>query len=78
MNGTAPAAAESSDTTELAVQPSESAPPSIPPLGVSGLIVSKVDLIAALRTYVPQLVDIAPLDATRFELILTAPDQGQE
>jgi hypothetical protein len=42
-----------------------------PGLRVSGLLVTKADLIAALQTYVPGLVDIAVTeDGERFVLML--------
>ena len=44
----------------------------IAPLNVSGLVVTRADLVAALRIYVPQLVDIALLDGERFLLSLVA------
>jgi hypothetical protein len=40
------------------------------PLLVSGLVVSKAALIETLRTYVPQLNDIAPIGDDRFELTI--------
>ncbi len=46
-------------------------PAAIPPLNVCGLVVTKADLVAALRLYVPQLTDIAVLDGERFLLSLT-------
>jgi hypothetical protein len=70
MDEFAPTSVVTSDPVEPAAP---SAAPAIPPLGVSGLIVAKADLLAALRLYVPQLVDITPLDAARFELALIAP-----
>ena len=42
--------------------------PTTPPLNVSGVVVTKADLVAALRSYVPLLVDITPLDGGRFLL----------
>jgi len=44
--------------------------PAIPPLAISGLVVAKADLVAALRLYVPQLVDVGVLDDGRFVLSL--------
>jgi hypothetical protein len=40
------------------------------PLQVSGLVVSTAALVAALRPYLPQLVDITPLDGGQFLLRL--------
>ena len=44
--------------------------PAIPPLAISGPVVAKADLVAALRLYVPQFVDFSVLDAERFILSL--------
>ena len=46
------------------------------PLHVSALVVTKEDLIASLRIYVPQLIDIAPLDDGRFMLSIGAAPAG--
>lgn len=40
------------------------------PLVVSGLVVSTTALVAALRPYLPQLVDVTPLDGGQFLLRL--------
>lgn len=53
------------------------AAPAIPPLAVSGLVVTKAALVAALRLYVPQVVDIEPLDGEGFLLRLAGADQDQ-
>ncbi|MCL5075749.1 MAG: hypothetical protein M1136_08930 [Chloroflexi bacterium] len=45
--------------------------PAISPLNVTGLVVTKADLVKALRIYVPQLFDITSLDDGRFLLSLT-------
>ena len=45
----------------------------LPPLAVSALMVTKADLIAALRVYVPHLADLEPIDGERFLLTI-----GQE
>jgi hypothetical protein len=50
----------------------------LPPLNVSGLVVRKAALIAALRIYVPQLGDITALDEQRFLLTLAGSDLGQQ
>ncbi len=42
--------------------------PAVPPLLITGLVVTKADLLAALRLYVPQVTDITPLDGERFVL----------
>src|SRR5712692_5627077 len=49
----------------------------LPPLVVSGLVVTKADLLAALRVYVPQVVDVGPLDGERFvlSLLTQSPEQ---
>lgn len=57
----------------LAVDRSAALPatgPAIPPLAVGGLVVSRAALVAALRLYVPQLVDVEALDGGRFLLHL--------
>jgi hypothetical protein len=41
---------------------------SITPLAVSGLVITKAALIAALQIYMPQLVDVAPIEGERFYL----------
>ena len=41
---------------------------SIAPLAVSGLVITKAALIAALQIYMPQLVDLAPVDGERYYL----------
>lgn len=46
------------------------------PLAVSGLVVSTAALVAALRTYLPQLVTIEPLDGGRFLLTLAGTDSA--
>jgi hypothetical protein len=51
--------------------------PAIPPLNVTGLVVTKADLIKALRIYVPQLVDITSLDDDRFLLSLAPLPEAQ-
>lgn len=46
-------------------------PPSVPsllPLAVSALMVTKADLIAALRAYLPHLSDLEEIDQDRFLL----------
>lgn len=43
-------------------------PPALPPLAVSALMVTKADLIAALRVYLPQISDIEALDGDCFLL----------
>jgi hypothetical protein len=48
--------------------------PAIPPLVITGLVVTKADLLAALRLYVPQVTDISPLDGDRFLLGLRPPE----
>jgi hypothetical protein len=47
----------------------------IPPLNVSALVVTKADLVNALRIYVPQITDVAPLDGDRFVLGLSGAAQ---
>ncbi|MCL4459663.1 MAG: hypothetical protein M1136_01905 [Chloroflexi bacterium] len=45
--------------------------PAIEPLIATGLVVTKANLVKALRIYVPQLVDITSLNDERFLLSLT-------
>jgi hypothetical protein len=40
----------------------------IPPLAVSGIVVTKAALVAALQIYMPQLVDLAPVEGGRYYL----------
>jgi hypothetical protein len=42
----------------------------IPPLAVSGLLVSKAALLEALRLYIPQLIDLVLVEGGRFLLTL--------
>ena len=48
------------------------------PLAVTGLVVSTAALVAALRPYLPQLIDVEPLDGGRFLLQLAGVDQGEQ
>ncbi|MFN0073811.1 MAG: hypothetical protein ACKVVP_20215 [Chloroflexota bacterium] len=57
-------------------EPGEASGALLPPLVVSGLVVQKADLLAALRVYVPQLTDLTVLDATRFVLQLAPADSA--
>lgn len=50
----------------------------LPPLAVGGLVVSTAALVAALRPYLPQLVDVEPLDGGRFLLTLAGADRGTQ
>ncbi len=62
---------------EMAAMPNGHAlAPGIPPLDVSGLVVTRASLITALRLWIPQLVDLAPVDGG-FLLRLAGADQGQ-
>jgi hypothetical protein len=47
--------------------------PGLPPLAISALMVTKADLIAALRVYLPQLSDIQVIDGERFLLSVVEP-----
>lgn len=62
--------------TETAVEEAgplgEPAPLQLPPLTVSALMVTKADLLAALRVYIPQLVDLEMIDGDRFLLTVGA------
>ncbi len=42
--------------------------PAIPPLNVSGMVVTKTDLVAALRIYVPRLAGIEEIGGDRYIL----------
>ena len=42
----------------------------LPPLAVSALMVTKADLIAALRVYVPHLSDVEMIEGERFLLTM--------
>ena len=61
---------------DAADAPADQAPPAglaLPPLTVSALMVTKADLIAALRIYLPHLSDIEMIDPERFLLSITGP-----
>jgi hypothetical protein len=47
--------------------------PPIQPLMAVGVVVTKAALLDALRLYVPQLLDLEPIDDDRF-FLRTAPD----
>lgn len=49
---------------------------SLPPLPVSGLVVSTAALVAALRADLPQLVTVEPLDGGQFLLLWTGAEPG--
>ncbi len=51
----------------------EPVPPSLPPLNISGLVITVEDLVVALRPYIPLLVNITPLSDGRFILSFTEP-----
>ena len=53
-------------------QRAEPTPGLLPPLAVSALMVTKADLVAALRVYVPHLTDVEPIDGDRFLLTVGA------
>lgn len=40
----------------------------LPPLAVSGLVITKDALVEALRIYMPQLVDVVAVEGSRFLL----------
>ncbi|MFN8637439.1 MAG: hypothetical protein U0893_26605 [Chloroflexota bacterium] len=52
---------------------SEAPAPALPPLTVSALLVTKADLISALRVYLPQLTDLEAIDGERFLLSVVEP-----
>jgi hypothetical protein len=51
------------------------APFALPQLAVSALMVTKADLLAALRAYLPHLSDIEAIDGDRF-LLVVGPHDG--
>src|ERR1700754_2735110 len=58
----------------------DQAPPAgltLPPLTVSALMVTKTDLVAALRVYLPHLSDIEMIDAERFLLSIAGPHPSE-
>jgi hypothetical protein len=63
-------------TTDGPAVPAEASPPStLLPLAVSALMVTKADLVAALRAYLPHLSDIEAIDQDRF-LLSVGPHDG--
>ncbi len=42
----------------------------LPPLAIRALMVTRADLVAALRIYVPHLADIEAIDGERFLLVV--------
>ena len=48
--------------------------PAIPPLNVSGMVVTREDLVAALRVYLPQLAGIEEIGGDRFLLNVESAD----
>lgn len=48
------------------------------PRQASGLVVTKADLVAALRGYILNLVDVTPMDGDRFLLSTTAMNPADE
>ena len=60
-------------TTDRPAAPAEASPPAaepprLPPLLVSALMVTRADLVTALRVYVPNLIDVELIDGDRFLL----------
>ena len=54
-----------------------SPPLQLPPLAISALMVTKADLVQALRIYFPNISDIEAIDADRFLLTVSgAADQN--
>ena len=51
-------------------------PPALPPLAISALLVTKADLIVALRAYLPHLGDIEVLDGGERFLLSVRPEHG--
>jgi hypothetical protein len=61
-------ATDNGQTALLDPEPATAAPFSLPPLAVSALMVTKADLLVALRAYLPHLSDIEAIDGDRFLL----------
>ena len=51
------------------------APVTLPPLAVSALMLTKADLIAALRVYLPHLTDVEVIDDGERFLLKVGPHQ---
>lgn len=51
--------------------------PALPPLAISALLVTKADLIAALRVYLPHVSDIEVLDGGERFLLSVAPHPSE-
>ena len=66
-------AAEAATVDAAGAEAAEGHPVHAPALLVSGFVVRKANLVAALRLYVPQLADIEPLDGDRFFLSTEGP-----
>lgn len=62
-----------SDPASESAPAKQPTPLALPPLTVSALMVTKADLIAALRIYLPHLSDIEMIDADRFLLSIAGP-----
>ena len=53
----------------------DGARPGYPPLAISGVVVSKAQLLEALKLYVPGITDFAPLpDGQHFSILFKQPD----
>ena len=53
-------------------------PPVLPPLAISALLVTKADLIVALRAYLPHLSDIEVLDGGERFLLQVRVEHGPD
>lgn len=61
------------------VDGSEAMPPmTLPPLTVSALMVTKADLIEALRIYLPNISDLEAIEGDRFLLGVAGNPSGNE
>lgn len=50
--------------------------PGVPPLAITGVVVTKAQLLEALRIYIPKIVDFTPLPDGEHFTILFNPDHG--
>jgi hypothetical protein len=68
-------AADDGQTAVLDPAPAPAAPFALPPLAVSALMVTRADLLVALRACLPHLSDIEAIDQDRF-LLSVGPHDG--
>ena len=68
-----------SQATTTAPPPAEAEGTPLPPLKISGIVVKKADLVAALRIYVPTVIDIQPFeDGENFFVVLGAAESSPD